>query len=100
MTGNDNPVVRKAALDSGCAAFLTKSFSVQELIGPLKKASAGRSWALLVDAFFKFYMSVPGTFETCRRAPRMSVYRGRPEVTGRWSARQGRSAIASLTQRQ
>ena len=43
MTASDNPAVRKAALDSGCVAFLTKPFSVQELIGPLKKASAGRS---------------------------------------------------------
>jgi FixJ family two-component response regulator len=43
ITGNDNPAVRKAALDSGCIAFLTKPFSVQELIEPLKKASAGRS---------------------------------------------------------
>ena len=43
MTGNDNPAVRKAALASGCIAFLTKPFSVQELIEPLKKASAGRS---------------------------------------------------------
>ena len=43
MTGNDDPAVRKAALDSGCIAFLTKPFSVQELIEPLKKASAARS---------------------------------------------------------
>jgi FixJ family two-component response regulator len=43
ITGNDNPAVRTAALDSGCIAFLTKPFSVQELIEPLKKASAGRS---------------------------------------------------------
>ena len=43
MTGNDNPAVRNAALDSGCIAFLTKPFSVQELMGPLKTASAGRS---------------------------------------------------------
>jgi len=43
ITGNDNPAVRKAALDSGCIAFLTKPFSVQELIEPLKKASARRS---------------------------------------------------------
>jgi FixJ family two-component response regulator len=42
MTGNDNPAVRKAALDSGCIAFLTKPFSVGELIGALKTASAGR----------------------------------------------------------
>ena len=38
ITGNDNPAVRKAALDSGCIAFLTKPFSVQELIEPLKRA--------------------------------------------------------------
>src|SRR6266436_1419218 len=41
MTGNDNPAVRKAALDSGCIAFLTKPFSVQELIEPLKRALPG-----------------------------------------------------------
>jgi FixJ family two-component response regulator len=37
ITGNDNPAVRKAALDSGCIAFLTKPFSTQELIEPLKR---------------------------------------------------------------
>jgi FixJ family two-component response regulator len=43
MTGNEEPAVRKAALDSGCIAFLTKPFSVQSLLEPLKNASAGRS---------------------------------------------------------
>ena len=43
MTGNEDPAVRKVALDSGCVAFLTKPFSAQSLIEPLKKASAGRS---------------------------------------------------------
>jgi FixJ family two-component response regulator len=43
ITGNETPAVRKAALDSGCIAFLTKPFSVQELIEPLKRASTGRS---------------------------------------------------------
>jgi FixJ family two-component response regulator len=43
ITGNDSPTVRKAALDSECIAFLNKPFSVQELIEPLKEASAGRS---------------------------------------------------------
>jgi FixJ family two-component response regulator len=43
MTGNEDPAVRKAALNSGCIAFLTKPFSTLELIEPLKKASAGRS---------------------------------------------------------
>ena len=42
MTGNEDPAVREAALASGCIAFLTKPFSVQELIEPLKRASAGR----------------------------------------------------------
>jgi FixJ family two-component response regulator len=40
MTGNPNPTVREAALASGCIAFLTKPFSAQSLIEPLKKASA------------------------------------------------------------
>ena len=43
MSGNEDPAVRKAALDSGCIAFLTKPFSAQSLIEPLKKASAGHS---------------------------------------------------------
>jgi FixJ family two-component response regulator len=43
ITGNDSPAVRAAAMASGCIAFLTKPFSVQELIEPLKRASAGVS---------------------------------------------------------
>ena len=43
ITGNETPAVRDAALASGCIAFLTKPFSAQELIEPLKKAAAGRS---------------------------------------------------------
>jgi len=42
ITGNEDPAVRKAALASGCIAFLTKPFAAQSLIEPLK-ASAGRS---------------------------------------------------------
>jgi FixJ family two-component response regulator len=42
ITGNQDPAVRAVALNSGCIAFLTKPFSTQELIEPLKKA-AGRS---------------------------------------------------------
>jgi len=42
MTGNDDPAVRRAAVASGCIAFLTKPFSTQSLIEPLKEASAGR----------------------------------------------------------
>ena len=40
ITGNENPAVRKAAVGSGCIAFLTKPFSTNELIEPLKRASA------------------------------------------------------------
>ena len=43
MTGDQDLAVRKAALDTGCIAFLTKPFSIQELIKPLKRAAAGRS---------------------------------------------------------
>jgi len=39
MTGNETPAVREAALASGCVAFLTKPFSAEELMEPLKKAS-------------------------------------------------------------
>lgn len=38
ITGNDDPAVREAALASGCIAFLTKPFSAQELMEPLKRA--------------------------------------------------------------
>jgi FixJ family two-component response regulator len=37
ITGNASPAVRDAALRSGCVAFLTKPFSSQELIEPLKR---------------------------------------------------------------
>jgi FixJ family two-component response regulator len=39
ITGNDGPSVRAAAEKSGCAAYLTKPFSVQSLIESLEKAS-------------------------------------------------------------
>ena len=42
ITGNEDPAVRKAALASGCIAFLTKPFAAQSLIEPLN-ALAGRS---------------------------------------------------------
>jgi FixJ family two-component response regulator len=40
MTGNDSPVVRTAAHQSGCLAYLTKPFSARSLIEPLERASA------------------------------------------------------------
>ncbi len=41
MTGNDEPAVRTAALQSGCLAYLTKPFSAKSLMEPLHKAAAG-----------------------------------------------------------
>src|SRR5258708_24149520 len=32
ITGNDNPAVRKAALESGCLAYLTKPFSAKAMV--------------------------------------------------------------------
>jgi FixJ family two-component response regulator len=40
MTGNDNPAIRTAAVQSGCLAYLTKPFSAKSLIEPLTRASA------------------------------------------------------------
>jgi FixJ family two-component response regulator len=40
LTGNDNPAVRAAALQSRCLAYLTKPFSATSLIEPLERASA------------------------------------------------------------
>ena len=42
ITGNDDPAVRKAALASGCIAFLTKPFAAQSLTEALR-VTAGRS---------------------------------------------------------
>jgi FixJ family two-component response regulator len=38
ITGNDDPAVHKAALDSGCIALLTKPFSAQKLTELLNRA--------------------------------------------------------------
>ena len=42
ITGNDTPAVRAAAAATGCIAFLTKPFSVEELIEPIQRAAAER----------------------------------------------------------
>jgi FixJ family two-component response regulator len=41
MTGNDDPAVRKAALEAGCLAYLTKPFSAKSLIEPIERVGAG-----------------------------------------------------------
>lgn len=40
ITANDNDAVRRAAMESGCIAYLTKPFSAKSLIDPIKRASA------------------------------------------------------------
>ena len=40
ITGDDNDVVRAAAMESGCIAYLTKPFSAKSLIEPINRASA------------------------------------------------------------
>jgi len=41
MSANDDPVVRAAALQTGCLAYLTKPFSAKSLMESLERASAG-----------------------------------------------------------
>ena len=40
ITGNDSDATRMAAMASGCVAYLTKPFSAQSLIEPIKRAAA------------------------------------------------------------
>jgi len=40
VTGNDNSRIRKAALESGCVAYLTKPFTAKSLIDPISKLAA------------------------------------------------------------
>jgi len=42
MTGNESPVVREAALRSGCLGFLTKPFSAASLVENCGKRDASR----------------------------------------------------------
>ena len=41
ITGNDNPAVRMAAIESGCIAYLTKPFGAKSLIEPIERVMAG-----------------------------------------------------------
>ena len=40
ITGNDSNATRKAAMGSGCLAYLTKPFSAKSLIASIEKASS------------------------------------------------------------
>ena len=39
ITANDNDAIRKAAIDTGCVAFLTKPFPANSLMSAIKKAA-------------------------------------------------------------
>jgi FixJ family two-component response regulator len=41
ITGNDNPAVRMAAIESGCIAYLTKPFGAKSLIESIERLAAG-----------------------------------------------------------
>ena len=41
VTGMDNHVTRREAVDSGCVAYLTKPFSAKLLIETIERATAG-----------------------------------------------------------
>jgi len=41
ITGNDNPAVRMAAIESGCIAYLTKPFGAKSLMEPIERVAAG-----------------------------------------------------------
>jgi FixJ family two-component response regulator len=41
ITGRDNQATRKAALASGCLAYLTKPFSARSLMEPIERAAVG-----------------------------------------------------------
>jgi FixJ family two-component response regulator len=40
ITGNDSDATRAAALQSGCAAYLSKPFPAQSLVDPIRRMSA------------------------------------------------------------
>jgi DNA-binding response OmpR family regulator len=40
ITGNDSDDARKAAMDAGCTAYLTKPFSADSLLDAIERASA------------------------------------------------------------
>jgi len=69
MTGNEDPAVRKAALDSGCIALLTKPFSVQALMEPLKNVSAERTERRGRKTNFAEGACAPGRCRCYRRCP-------------------------------
>jgi FixJ family two-component response regulator len=40
ITANDDDAIRKAAIESGCIAYLTKPFTARELIDPILRVSS------------------------------------------------------------
>jgi FixJ family two-component response regulator len=41
ITANDSDIIRTAAMESGCIAYLTKPFPAKSLIEPIARAAAG-----------------------------------------------------------
>jgi FixJ family two-component response regulator len=41
ITASDNDMIRAAAMESGCVAYLTKPFPARSLIEPIQRAAAG-----------------------------------------------------------
>ena len=41
ITANDSDIIRTAAMESGCIAYLTKPFAAKSLIEPIERAAAG-----------------------------------------------------------
>jgi FixJ family two-component response regulator len=42
VTGNDSDATRTAAMTSGCVAYLTKPFTAESLIEPIRRVAAAR----------------------------------------------------------
>jgi FixJ family two-component response regulator len=41
ITGKDSPATRRAAIESGCLAYLSKPFAAKSLMEPIERASSG-----------------------------------------------------------
>jgi NAD(P)-dependent dehydrogenase (short-subunit alcohol dehydrogenase family) len=67
------------------AVYARNADQVKNTVAELQKPRRADNQSCVL--FAAVHESPYGTFETCRPALKMSVYRGRPEVTGRRSKR-------------
>jgi hypothetical protein len=56
MTGNEDPAIRKAALDAGCIAFLTKAILGAGTVGAAQEGS-GRALNVVVRSLIACFIS-------------------------------------------